>query len=65
MSGKVGAIIHDGWSYDYFNYLGLFSSYELGKGNNVSEVEMNCFINFTLAFFFQMIVTMMMRQISW
>ena len=41
MNGKVGYIIHYGWISDGIHYLGVFSYYELKKGNNVSEVEIN------------------------
>ena len=42
ISGKVGAIIHDGWSSYGVHYLGVFVSYELKKGKNSSEVGINC-----------------------
>ena len=51
MSGKVGAIFHDGWSSDGVHYLGLFASYELKKDNNVSEVEINWLSISPLLFF--------------
>ena len=41
MNGKVGSIIHDGWISGGIHYLVVFSSYELEKGNNVSELELN------------------------
>ena len=64
MSGKVGAIIHDGCSSGGVHYLGVFASYELEKDNNVSEVEIN-FLSISPLHFFQMKVMMMMRQRSW
>ena len=59
MSGKVGAIFHDGWSSDGVHFLGVFASYELEKGNNVSEVEIN-YLSISSLHFFQMIVMMTM-----
>ena len=64
INGKVGDTIHDGWSSDVIRYLELFASYELEKGNNVPEVETNC-LSISPLNFFQMIVMMMMRQMSW
>ena len=51
MSGKVGAIIHEGWSSDGVHYLGVFAYYELKKYNNVSEFGINYLSNPPLIFF--------------
>ena len=63
MNGKFGSIIIDGWSYDGIHYPGVFSSYELEKGNNLSEVEINC-LSISPSVF-QMIGMSIMRQRSW
>ena len=62
ISGKVGAIIHDGCISDGVHFLRFFASYELEKGKNVSEVEIGCLS--TSLHFFQMIAMMIKRQRS-
>ena len=42
MSSVFGAIINYVWSSDGIHYFRVFSSHELYKDKNLSEVEINC-----------------------